>query len=271
MIGKDDVMARLADRQRTDGDGDRRPGQVVPGPDDLAGLCGWLTATFELDPRHPIIRPTRYGLVGPEAQVALTRAGAPEIRFDPITRVNTPAKLIETLNSYMLPTDGAVPAFKSVDCRNISHVVRMLCGATEAIGAADEAEGIVGTFLASAVALDACTIYGTAAQRYEAACSLRREIDPTTGRPCGPRYLIDTETSELVIAVAELADAARRHNGGSVPRGWLTGRMQTLGWRRVTIDGHAETGRQGRSSHHARVGAYVGHLPDRSADEETAP
>ena len=67
----------------------------VPARTDVAGLCAWLTLMFNLDPAHPITGGRRQGAAGPEGHVALTRADAPEIRFEPVTRTNTPAKLIE--------------------------------------------------------------------------------------------------------------------------------------------------------------------------------
>jgi hypothetical protein len=76
----------------------------------------------------------------------------------------------------------------------------------------------------------------------------------------GPRYLIDAKTEELVIGVADLADAARGHTGSSLRRGWLDARMDGLGWRRIRLDGHALSGREGRKGPHAGVSAYRGHL-----------
>ena len=82
-----------------------------------------------------------------------------------------------------------------------------------------EVEAIIGTFLhAAEVVEDEHTTYGTAAQRYEAAIALRRVADDTTGRLGGARYLIDSNTGELVIGVADLQEAARRHTGSSQPR-----------------------------------------------------
>jgi hypothetical protein len=87
---------------------------------------------------------------------------------------------------------------------------------------------------------------------------LRRALDSATGRPVGPRrYLIDSESGELVIAVSDLADAARRHVGTSLRHGWLDARMDSLGWERVTLQGHALPGRDGRrQGPHARLYVY---------------
>lgn len=70
----------------------------IRGRDDTAGHCEWLTCVFNLDPAHPITGGRREGLLGPEGHVVLYRAGATPIRFEPATKINTPAKLIETLS-----------------------------------------------------------------------------------------------------------------------------------------------------------------------------
>jgi hypothetical protein len=248
---------------------------VLPEPPpnrDAAGQCRWLTSVFNLDPSRPITGGRREGLRGPEGHIALTRADAPAIRFEPASKMNTPAKLIETLTWRMIDTDGAVHALTGAHCRQITYVVRMLCGAHEAMTEADEAIAIVGDFMLGAVAVEGLTSYGNGQQRYEAAVGLRRETDEATGRPIGPtRYLIDAghpdeATGELVgaretvIGVSDLQETARRHVGSSLPRGWLDGRMQTLGWRRICLDGHQLPGRSGRQGHHATVNAYRGRL-----------
>jgi hypothetical protein len=233
-----------------------------PGLKDVAGQCAWITSVFALDREHPVISGERQGVFGPEGHVELRRAGAPSIRFEPVTRINTPMKLIESVTSRMLPTDGKVPPLKGEHCREIAYVVRMLCGAADAMSDEQETSGIVGTFMACAQPIEGLTTYETTGgQRYEAALALRRELDSTSGRPSGPpRYLIDSTTGELVIGVSDLADAARRHIGSGVPRGWLDGRMDGLGWRRITLDGHALPGRDGRKGPHARINAYRGVL-----------
>ena len=248
---------------------------VIPKLDDVAGHCAWLTSVFNLDPKHPITGGRREGLHGPEGHVNLTRADAPPIRFEPASKINTPAKLIETLSWRMTHTDNAVHALTSEHCRQIAHVIRMLCGATSTITEAQEALAIVGTFLQGAVPAEGLhTTYGTPSQRYEAATALRRELDQITGRPVGPpRYFVDagivdketgelvTERGELVISVSDLQDASRRHIGSSLPHGWLAGRMSTAGWTRIELQGYGLPGRAGRQGPHARIGAYRGHLP----------
>jgi Bifunctional DNA primase/polymerase, N-terminal/Primase C terminal 1 (PriCT-1) len=233
----------------------------APEVDDLAGHAAWLTAVLALDSRHPITVGRREGLRGPEGHIVLSRAGAEPIRFEPATRINAPQRLVETLAWQTLPTDGAVPPLKGAHCQQIAHVVRMLCGASECVTEAQEAEGIVGTFLQVATPIEGVSSYGNSRERYATAVALRREVDEITGHHVGPpRYVVDEQTRELVIAVSDLADAARRHVGSTVPRGWLDARMETLGWRRIRLDGHAVPRQAGRVGAHARINAYRGHL-----------
>jgi hypothetical protein len=241
----------------------------VPSHDDPAGCCAWLTAVLNLAGAHPIIRGQRHGVAGPDGHVALHRADAPTIRFEPASRINTPAKLIETLSWQTLPTDGPIHALKADHCRQIAYVIRMLCGRSELLAAKEEAAGIVGTFLSEAEAVDGHTTYGTPPQKYEAAVALRREIDSITGRPTGPRrYLIDVNTGELVIAVGDLQDAGRRHVGSSLPHGWLDARMEANDFTRIELQGYGQPGRAGRQGPHARIGAYRGHLARGQADQK---
>jgi hypothetical protein len=190
---------------------------VLPEPPpnrDAAGQCRWLTSVFNLDPSRPITGGRREGLRGPEGHIALTRADAPAIRFEPASKMNTPAKLIETLTWRMIDTDGAVHALTGAHCRQITYVVRMLCGAHEAMTEADEAIAIVGDFMLGAVAVEGLTSYGNGQQRYEAAVGLRRETDEATGRPIGPtRYLIDA-----VIPTRRLASLSARARPSSGSR-----------------------------------------------------
>lgn len=233
----------------------------LPAHNDPRGLCAWVTRALNLDPRHPVRGATHEGLRGPDGHVVLARREAVAIRFEPASKMNNPPRLIETLSWWKIPTDGLTHAYKAGDCRLISHAVRMLCGAHRGMTEAQQAEAIVADLMQAALAVCDRTTYGTPAQRYEAAIGLRRERDEATGRPLGPpRYLIDQNTGELVIAVSDLAEAARRHVGSSLARGWLDARMETLGWARIVLDGHEMRGRGGRQGAHARVFAYRGLL-----------
>jgi hypothetical protein len=150
-----------------------------------------------------------------------------------------------------------VPAYKGEHCRLIAHAVRLLCGAHDALTEEQETGGIVSTFLQYAIEIDAtkpATTYGDTVERYAVAVALRRD---EFGHP---RYARDKNTGEYLIAVNELQDAARRYIGSSRPHGWLDGRMAAFGWQRVTVNGHAETGRAGRTGPHARIDVYRGHL-----------
>jgi hypothetical protein len=234
-----------------------------PALDDVAGLYAWATCAFALDPAHPITGGRREGLRGPEGHVVLYRAGAEPIRFEPVTRLNAPMRMIEALSWERLPSDRALPPYKGVHCQQIVHVVVMLCGAHETLTDSQETAGIVGTFMQGAVLADVkVTTYGGSGQRYEAATALRRPVDEASGRPLGaPRYAYDCNTGEMLIAVSDLTDAARRHIGSSIPHGWLDGRIATLGWQRITLAGYALPGRDGRKGPHARINAYRGLLP----------
>jgi hypothetical protein len=154
-----------------------------------------------------------------------------------------------------------LPAFRAGHCRQIAFVIEALCDTSRAESEESETFGIIGTFLHAAVAVEGMTTRGNTAQRYEAAVALRRDVDDVTGRAVGPaRYLLDGD--ELVIAVSDLADAARRHVGSSLPRGWLDARIEGIGWERITLAGYAQPGRSGRRGPHARLFAYRGTLPN---------
>jgi hypothetical protein len=239
-------------------DGNKLILPAVPKADDLAGMCGWLTAVWSLSPAHPVTHASKLGVSGPDGHVVVARAaGAPEIRFEPASKLNTSNRLTEALTWQTIPSDGPLHAFGPPHCRTIAYVVRMLCGAHETISADQETIGIIGTFLQDAEPVEGCTTYGTPAQRFEAAVALRPDVGPR-----GPwHYLLDENTGEFVIRVSDLADAARRHIGSSVARGWLDARILSLGWKRIRLDGHAHPGRQGRQGgEHARVTAYRGVL-----------
>jgi hypothetical protein len=229
-----------------------------PEVDDVAGHHEWLTDTFGLDPRHPITSVHRSGVRGPDGHVELRRRGVPALRFEPASRIIAPVKLVETLAFQMIATDGEPPGFKGDHTRTIAHVVTMAADATQAVTEEQETTGIIGAFMLEAEAVEGQTTYGDEADTYRAASELRR-VQDQYGRLGPERYLIDRDTGECVIGVADLAAAARKQRG-SVPHGWLDARMTTLGWTRLTLDAHAEKGRVGRLGPHARIGVYRGHL-----------
>lgn len=235
----------------------------IPAHDDTAGLCAWLTAVFTLHPAHPVTSGRHEGLRGAAGHAILDRRGAPPLRFEPQSRINTPARLIEDLSWQVGPKDGAVHALKADHCRQIAHVVRMLCGATKAITDEEETTGLVIAFLAEAIGEESYTTHGTPAQRYEAATALQREIDELTGRPRGAaHYLIDSNTGEYIARVQDLSESMRRQLGSSLARGFIDGRLAGLGWTKARLDGHALPGRAGRTGPHTRCQVYRGLLPD---------
>ena len=235
--------------------------------DDLAGHAAWLTRVLARDPQYPITSAEWQGLRGPAGHVVLHRAGgAMPVRFEPVAHVNQPQRLIETLSWQRVPTDPPLFPYKADHCRQIAYVIGCLADATATASVEDEAAGIVSTFMLTSLAIEGHTMYGTSGQRYEAALALRRPIDESWGRPVGPsRYLIDGNSGELVIAVSDLGEAARRHVGSSLPHGWLDGRMQGLGWQRIQLQGHED--RDGRRGAHARIYAYRGLVPGEDAEE----
>jgi hypothetical protein len=239
---------------------------AVPAVDDIAGQGAWLTAVFNLDPAHPVTRAERQGIAGPEGHAELHRAGAPSIRLEPIKVVSAPARLIESINGWAIPTDGPMHAIKGEHCRLIAHVVRVLCGTSARVTVEQETHAILGAFQQSAKAVEGLTIHGTSAQRFEAADALGGH-DPADR---DLRYLIDLNTGELIIRVSDLADVARRHEGSSLPRGWLDARLAAIGFQRATLDGHALEGRSGRTGPHARCAVYRGVLPHAEGETEGA-
>lgn len=235
----------------------------IPDHHDPAGQLAWLTAVFALDPDHRIVRAGRFGR-GPDALIRLDRAGAQAIRFEPFKLVSSPVKLYETLGGWTGPTDGPTPLLKREHCGQVSYVVRMACGLTDAITDEEETAGLVGHFVGAAQVVEGFTTYGTAGERYEALQRLQPDV---TGFV--KQYLRDANTGELVIRVGDLADVARKYLGASLPHGWLDGRMAGLGWTRKALGAYSEPGRDGRrSGRHLRCDVYRGVL---AIDESDGP
>jgi len=229
-----------------------------------AELCKWLTAVLALDPEHPITEGVMAGVRGPNAHVVLRRLDAPPLAFEPAARINTPMRLVEDRSWQAIPSAGEVPPFKGAHCMQIAYVVRQLCGISQARTDEQETIGIVYSHLSRGIQVEGHTTYGSSAQRYEAVLALRD--DPSGRRIGGLAYLIDAHTGELVIRVSDLETTARLHIGSSLSRGWLTARMELIGWTRCTIDGHAQPGRVGRQGPHARTHVYRGLLPQSDDD-----
>ena len=235
----------------------------VPEPDDMAGLCAWLTSVFRLGSSHRVIGAIHQGPRGPDGQVEVRRADDLSIRFEPAGSVSTSRRLLTQLGWQLQPWDSEPYGFKDEHARRIAHVLRLLCGIAREADELQESWGIVATFMGEAEPIEGLTTYGTTGQRYEAALALRGEVNETTGRMLGVgRYLIDLNTGEYVIRVGDLQRAARIVVGSSLPRGWVNSRMELLGWKRLTLEGRSASGREGRrTGQHARCNVYRGLLP----------
>jgi hypothetical protein len=240
----------------------------VPDVDDAGALCRWLTAVFSLDPARPIVAARWNGHRGPNGIPELLREDAPPIMFEPASRINTPAKLIETLVWSRVRGDGQLYAYAAPHSRVIAYVVANLCDMSRARSEEDQTHGLVSAFLSDVEMREGFTTYGTGQQRYEAAQALRPAVDEQ-GRTVGRyRALLDMQTGETVIRLSDLADRARRYTGGSVPSGWLDGRMESFGWERKTLDGHERPGREGKLGPYARVFVYRGIVPRPEVDDD---
>lgn len=225
----------------------------------MAGLLAWITTAWALDPLHPATRAERQGAAGPDSHIEVYRAGAQSIRLEPIGVLSSPARLTSQLDGWLLPSDGQTPAFKNADCRQIAHVLRMLCSLQETAAAADEGLSIVGTYVSMATAIEGNTTYATTRDSFDAAAALAQ---------FGDWYLVDSMTGELVVRTGDLATAGRLHTGGSLAHGWLDGRMAAAGWERRTLQGWAEMGRDGRRGQHHRCEVYRGHMTSVSVAAE---
>lgn len=243
---------------------DKRPYILaeLPKPGDSAGLCQWLTLSLGLDPKHHVTRGRRFGTHDTDGSAVLDRADAPALRFAPITRLSTPGKLLEALGAGMSSTDGVAPPLTGEHCPYIFAAVRWLCDCADELTAGERLAAILRTFLAGAEKIDdELTSYATtSAQRYD----LARELSPVLnqyGKPEGSlRYLVDSNTGELVIRVSDLQSAARAAEGSGLRRGELDTLMKEHGWQRIRIDGHKNAGRAGRKGPHALLFAYRGVL-----------
>jgi hypothetical protein len=231
-----------------------------PAREDTAALLEWLTVVLNLHPAHPIKGVTLEGSAQ-LGHIHLQRAGAPELRFEPASRIAKPLTLIPDLMFQMIPSDGEPYGYTVAHARRIAYVVRLLADTSRIDTIEAEMHGIVGTFTRVGIPVWGQTTYGDSEQRFEAADAMRPELDAHSGRPMGaPRYLVDEQTGELCIRVGDLQTAAREYVGSSLPRGWLDARMQHMGWQRITLQGH-RLDAEGRRAGHLFIQAYRGH-PD---------
>lgn len=233
---------------------DKNKLQVHPHPSGNEEICQWLTGVLR-SRQHPIFAGQHFGSGG-RGKVELLRVGAEPMKFEPASLLNTSKHLIATL---VWQADEPPYGLRDEHAREIAFTVRLLCGPHRELTDTEETFGIIHTYVAEAIAIEGHTLHGTVPQRYEALKATRRDLDGTTGRPIGPpRYLVDAQTDDLVVPVAELQTVARRFIGSSIAHGWLDARMEGIGWARISLSAHAEPGRAGRHSDHVHFDAYRG-------------
>lgn len=240
----------------------------LPDHTDEPRQCAWLTGALRLDAAHPITGGKHSGN-GASGRVDLYRRDAPTLEFEPAGLLNKADTLAMTLAWQMLSTDRQPIGLTNEHASRIAFVVHRLCGQARVFDAAEETFGLLGSLMLKAMPVEGHTLHGTVPQRYEAATALHRDLDEHSGRPIGPpRYLIDARSGEVIIGVSELRAAAREYMAGPLKHGWLDARMCHIGWRRVTLDAFAETGREGRRSAHVRFDVYRGTIPTPSIEPD---
>jgi hypothetical protein len=282
--GHDDAAFVAAIAPRLNGDAQLRPAKAYPVTYDLSGktpklllpdtpsdtedtaaLCAWLTSVLRLDPCHPVNRAMRYGRRGQDAHIVIERAGLEPgafLRFEPAAIISSARRFRPALEWQLGKSDERPYGFKDDHCAQIADVVRLLAAVERALDDHDETAAIIGALTFKGKVMEGHTTYGTGGQRYEAAQALQR-----TSPLDGPRYLIDATSGELVVRTGDLQVAAREHTGSSLAHGWLDARLGELGWHRVTLQGWALPGREGRRGPHLRCDVYRGHLPTDAADD----
>lgn len=236
----------------------RKPHKPVlpkpPEPGDLSGQCSWTTNVLHLDEAHPVTRAVHQGLSGALGHVVIERLDAPEIRFEPASKISSSQKLADELVWQLLPGDGDPYPWSNAQATTIARMIWLLCGTVKTATTKAETAHIVSTFIDAAAQQEGHT-HGNAAQRAEMAFLLR----PSEGAPC---YGTDVDTGELVVRVSDLQRAARDIVGSSVPYGWLDARMDSLGWQRIRLDGRALPNGSAKRGQHIRADVYRGFLTD---------
>jgi hypothetical protein len=148
---------------------------------------------LNLDQSHPVVSAVHQGLSGALGHVVLHRLEAPEIRFEPASKISTASKMADELVWQLLPTDGEPYPWTNNQAVTIARVIRLLCGAEKGSTTAQETEHIIGTYLECAIRQEGYT-HQTAAQRAEMARFLR-------GDDGQRHYGLDLDTGETLIRV----------------------------------------------------------------------
>jgi len=229
-----------------------------PAFDDPIEQCRWLTSVLRLDYEHRIVGGDWYGPPSGNGVVVLHRLGADDLRFDPASTVTDPRRLAAELAWQLLDTDDRPYPWTAPQAIGIARVVRLLTGGARQWSIKQEAMSVVLVLLEASEQVEGHP-RGSGLERYECAVLLRPTED-AAGRPVKTRYLVDTDSGDIVVRVSDLTAAARRLMS-TAPRGWLDGRMDALGWRRWTLQGHGFATGSERGPH-ARCDVYVGRLED---------
>lgn len=256
-----------------------------PKHDDIAGHCAWLTCSYNLDHKHPIIDGHWYGPRGSRGLVVLERKGAPDLRFEPAGIMHTASRMVAELCGHKIPTDGPTLGYQAEHCNQIADVVGMLTKRTADQDQASTTTGAIGAYLALALPQTGYTTYSNAAgAKFKAAEALGDTTYDDQRRERRPHYLIDAQTGhradengevvdqdqlpELVVPVNGLLKVAREHTGDTVRVETLNAWMAEIGWQRITVRGWRTSGRVGRSEPgaHARIYAYRGRIEDTRED-----
>lgn len=258
-VDTDEVAARRSSRQRglykVEWDKTRKPIKpilpVPPGYEDNHGQSLWVTSVLNLDQSHPVVSAVHQGLSGSLGHIVLQRLDAPEIRFEPASKISTAQKMADELVWQLLPTDGEPYPWTNNQAVTIARVVRLLCGAEKGSTTTQETEHIVSTYLDAAIRQEGYT-HQTSAQRAEMAVLLRSDD--------GQRhYGMDLDTGETMIRVGDLQRIAREIIGTGVAYGWLDARMEALGWSRARLEGHRlPNGNQNGRGEHVKADVYRG-------------
>jgi hypothetical protein len=243
----------------------------LPQAGDHAGLCGWLTATFNLDPEHAITGGMRTGARSEDGIVILERRGdAPRLYFNPAAKLATAAKLLGALGPQLIDTDDEPHNLKNDHCLRIVRAVTRLCSLQGVTDLDAQARGVVHDYLMRAQDVgEGYTAHGTPRERWELVAAIRGVAEPGRSRRDDTwRYVVDDEGGETLIPVGSLHDSARRTLGRPLHHGELDGLMGLIGWERVSVDGRYLAGREGRRGGNHLPGDFYRGRPSGDDDDD---